>query len=252
MPLPTSLNHINLWLLDDGDGVALVDTGIFSNTSKEVWAGRVRRRAQGPQGDAAHRHPRPSRPYRPRRLAVPRRSASNCGSARPNGRWAGASASSRARSWSRAAWRCSAAAASATRPQAWRRRAPSPACRRARCRSDYHRLQDGMASAHRRARLANHRRPRPRAGTLLPVVPGTRHFHRRRPGAAQDHAQRLAVAGPRRRRSARQFPRHARQAATYRAGFSVLVLPSHNLPFHRLHTRLQPTARPSCRRAWTR
>lgn len=42
MPLPGSLNHINLWLLDDkdedgGDGVALVDTGIFSNTSKEVW-----------------------------------------------------------------------------------------------------------------------------------------------------------------------------------------------------------------------
>jgi glyoxylase-like metal-dependent hydrolase (beta-lactamase superfamily II) len=39
MPLPSSLNHINLWLLEDGDGVALVDTGIFSNTSKEVWQG---------------------------------------------------------------------------------------------------------------------------------------------------------------------------------------------------------------------
>jgi glyoxylase-like metal-dependent hydrolase (beta-lactamase superfamily II) len=37
MPLPTSLNHINLWLLEDGDGVALIDTGIHSNTSKEVW-----------------------------------------------------------------------------------------------------------------------------------------------------------------------------------------------------------------------
>jgi glyoxylase-like metal-dependent hydrolase (beta-lactamase superfamily II) len=37
MPLPSSLNHINLWLLEDGDGVALVDTGIFSNTSKQVW-----------------------------------------------------------------------------------------------------------------------------------------------------------------------------------------------------------------------
>ncbi len=39
MPLPSSLNHINLWLLDDGDGIALVDTGIFSNTSKQVWEG---------------------------------------------------------------------------------------------------------------------------------------------------------------------------------------------------------------------
>ena len=37
MPLPGSLAHINLWLLEDGDGVALVDTGIFSNTSKEMW-----------------------------------------------------------------------------------------------------------------------------------------------------------------------------------------------------------------------
>jgi glyoxylase-like metal-dependent hydrolase (beta-lactamase superfamily II) len=37
MPLPTSLNHINLWLLDDGDGVAIIDTGIFWDTSKEVW-----------------------------------------------------------------------------------------------------------------------------------------------------------------------------------------------------------------------
>ncbi len=37
MPLPSSLNHINLWQLEDGDGVALVDTGIFSNASKQVW-----------------------------------------------------------------------------------------------------------------------------------------------------------------------------------------------------------------------
>ncbi|HEX4113540.1 MAG TPA: MBL fold metallo-hydrolase [Stellaceae bacterium] len=37
MPLPGSLNHINLWLLDDGDGVALVDTGIASIISREVW-----------------------------------------------------------------------------------------------------------------------------------------------------------------------------------------------------------------------
>jgi glyoxylase-like metal-dependent hydrolase (beta-lactamase superfamily II) len=37
MPLPMSLNHINLWLLDDGDGIAIVDTGISSETSKQVW-----------------------------------------------------------------------------------------------------------------------------------------------------------------------------------------------------------------------
>ena len=28
LPMPGSLNHINVWLLDDGDGVAVVDTGL--------------------------------------------------------------------------------------------------------------------------------------------------------------------------------------------------------------------------------
>lgn len=37
LPLPFLLNHINVWLLKDGDGWALVDTGIFSNTTREVW-----------------------------------------------------------------------------------------------------------------------------------------------------------------------------------------------------------------------
>jgi len=37
MPLPMSLNHINLWLLDDTGGTAIVDTGIASEKSREVW-----------------------------------------------------------------------------------------------------------------------------------------------------------------------------------------------------------------------
>ena len=37
MPLPSSLNHINLWLLEDGDGVAIVDTGIFSQVTRDHW-----------------------------------------------------------------------------------------------------------------------------------------------------------------------------------------------------------------------
>lgn len=37
MPLPFRLDHINLWLIDDGAGWAIVDTGIKSNTSKDVW-----------------------------------------------------------------------------------------------------------------------------------------------------------------------------------------------------------------------
>jgi len=37
MPLPMALNHINLWLLDDGDGWALVDTGMGTPEIERVW-----------------------------------------------------------------------------------------------------------------------------------------------------------------------------------------------------------------------
>ena len=37
MPLPFMLGHINLWLLRDHGGVAIVDTGINSKTSRGVW-----------------------------------------------------------------------------------------------------------------------------------------------------------------------------------------------------------------------
>jgi glyoxylase-like metal-dependent hydrolase (beta-lactamase superfamily II) len=37
MPLPFSLDHINLWLLKDGDGWTVVDTGVATPEAKEVW-----------------------------------------------------------------------------------------------------------------------------------------------------------------------------------------------------------------------
>jgi glyoxylase-like metal-dependent hydrolase (beta-lactamase superfamily II) len=37
LPLPFLLGHINVWLLQDGDGWAIVDTGLFTNTTQEVW-----------------------------------------------------------------------------------------------------------------------------------------------------------------------------------------------------------------------
>ncbi|MBT8101083.1 MAG: MBL fold metallo-hydrolase [Gammaproteobacteria bacterium] len=37
MPLPFMLGHINLWLLDDGDGFAIVDTGVFVDDCRDVW-----------------------------------------------------------------------------------------------------------------------------------------------------------------------------------------------------------------------
>jgi glyoxylase-like metal-dependent hydrolase (beta-lactamase superfamily II) len=37
MPLPFQLNHINLWLLDDGAGWTIVDTGIANDTTRQLW-----------------------------------------------------------------------------------------------------------------------------------------------------------------------------------------------------------------------
>lgn len=39
MPLPFALNHINLWLIEDGAGWAIVDTGINSEETKALWVG---------------------------------------------------------------------------------------------------------------------------------------------------------------------------------------------------------------------
>ena len=39
MPLPFSLDHINLWVLDDGDGWAIVDTGLNTGGGKRTWEG---------------------------------------------------------------------------------------------------------------------------------------------------------------------------------------------------------------------
>ena len=37
MPLPFALDHINLWLLEDGDGWTIVDCGIGRDETKEFW-----------------------------------------------------------------------------------------------------------------------------------------------------------------------------------------------------------------------
>ncbi len=37
MPLPFRLNHINLWLLDDGRGVTAVDTGVGLEDTRALW-----------------------------------------------------------------------------------------------------------------------------------------------------------------------------------------------------------------------
>lgn len=56
MPLPFALDHINLWLLEDGDGVVIVDTGYAADATREAWqtilSGRTIKRIV-----ATHFHP---------------------------------------------------------------------------------------------------------------------------------------------------------------------------------------------------
>jgi glyoxylase-like metal-dependent hydrolase (beta-lactamase superfamily II) len=37
MPLPFQLNHINLWLLRDEGGWVIVDTGLYTSTTRDIW-----------------------------------------------------------------------------------------------------------------------------------------------------------------------------------------------------------------------
>jgi len=60
MPLPFPLDHINLWIMDDGDACTVIDTGIASDESRDVWR---RTAAEGLGGRpigrviATHLHP---------------------------------------------------------------------------------------------------------------------------------------------------------------------------------------------------
>ena len=65
MPLPFVLDHINLWLLEDGPGWTIVDCGIASGTTRRLWeqifatpiAGKAHRPFQVARVLATHFHP---------------------------------------------------------------------------------------------------------------------------------------------------------------------------------------------------
>ncbi|BBK45041.1 MBL fold metallo-hydrolase [Allostella vacuolata] len=62
MPLPFALDHINLWLLEDGDGWTIVDCGIARDETKELWGRHFDAKAlKGPRGAkrviVTHFHP---------------------------------------------------------------------------------------------------------------------------------------------------------------------------------------------------
>jgi glyoxylase-like metal-dependent hydrolase (beta-lactamase superfamily II) len=57
MPLPFALDHINLWLLRDGDGWAIVDCGFGSESTKAAWDGIFRTHGPITRVIATHYHP---------------------------------------------------------------------------------------------------------------------------------------------------------------------------------------------------
>jgi glyoxylase-like metal-dependent hydrolase (beta-lactamase superfamily II) len=60
MPLPFSLNHINLWLLRDGNGWAIVDTGVGTSETRDHWHNVFRDSMGGDPAShviATHMHP---------------------------------------------------------------------------------------------------------------------------------------------------------------------------------------------------
>lgn len=60
LPLPFRLDHINIFLIDDGDGWAILDTGIANRATKSLWSFFISDRLQGRRLTrliATHYHP---------------------------------------------------------------------------------------------------------------------------------------------------------------------------------------------------
>ena len=57
MPLPFKLDHINLWLLEDGDGWTIVDTGIGDVRTRMLWEKLLVQKADIKRVIVTHYHP---------------------------------------------------------------------------------------------------------------------------------------------------------------------------------------------------
>jgi glyoxylase-like metal-dependent hydrolase (beta-lactamase superfamily II) len=55
LPLPLKLDHVNVWMLDDGEGLTVVDTGVADDTTRRLWT-----ETRGPRPSRiliTHHHP---------------------------------------------------------------------------------------------------------------------------------------------------------------------------------------------------
>lgn len=57
MPLPFALSHINLWLLDERDGLTIVDTGVDNEDSRAIWGTVLTPKAPVGRVIVTHLHP---------------------------------------------------------------------------------------------------------------------------------------------------------------------------------------------------
>lgn len=60
MPLPFALNHVNLYLIDDGDGWVLIDCGIADDRTRDLWTAILENQLDGrpiTQIVVTHYHP---------------------------------------------------------------------------------------------------------------------------------------------------------------------------------------------------
>ena len=68
LKLPFRLNHVNIYLLADGDGWAMIDSGFGNEESIAAWTALFEGPLQACEDHAADRDPFASRSRRPRRL----------------------------------------------------------------------------------------------------------------------------------------------------------------------------------------
>ena len=170
MTLPFALDHINLWLLADGTGWTIVDTGYAMPESRAFVGADLCRAAWRAAGHQGHRHPLPSRPYRARRLAVRalagaivdhrKGMAPRPGDEPRERRLRAARAANFAR---RAGLDAASSELFGEHGKGYRRGVPSVP-------PSFERLADGMTRRDRRARLAGYRRRGPRPRTGLPLL----------------------------------------------------------------------------------
>ena len=236
IPLPFRLNHINVYLIDDGDGWAVLDTGIGNEATRAVWDALV-------AGPLAGR--------RLTRLIVTHFHPDHIGLA----------------GWlcerfglplltSQTSYLCcanislspGALDAKPYRDFYLRHGLDAETTQRVATQGhDYLKMVSGLPPTFkrlvagdtledRRAQLRRADRQRPRAGAGDALLRRRQRLPRRRPGAGQDHAQHQRVGGRPAGRSARPL-RALAQRDEAQIPADALVLPGHQLPFYGLHTR---------------